>query len=86
MVVVSARPLILGATLDQADAVLAAWWPGSEGTGVADVLFGDAKPTAKLSRTWPRSNEQLSLTVNGPATRYDPLFKFGFGLTYPASR
>src|SRR6185295_13257748 len=44
VVLLSGRPLVLGETLDRADAVLAAWLPGTEGTGVADVLFGDRAP------------------------------------------
>jgi beta-glucosidase len=80
VVIVSGRPLILGDALDTADAVVAAWLPGSEGAGVADVLFGDAKPTGKLSFSWPRSMAQIPVNV-GDAT-YDPRFPFGFGLTY----
>ena len=80
MVVVSGRPLILGDALDMADAVVAAWLPGTEGQGVADVLFGDHKPTGKLPFTWPRSMDQLPINVGD--TRYDPLFAYGFGLTY----
>jgi beta-glucosidase len=80
VVLISGRPMVLGATLDAADAFVAAWLPGSEGPGVADVLFGDAKPVGKLSFTWPRSNAQLPINV-GDAS-YDPLFPLGFGLTY----
>ncbi|HVS37336.1 MAG TPA: glycoside hydrolase family 3 N-terminal domain-containing protein [Gemmataceae bacterium] len=82
VVLLSGRPLILGDVLDQADALIAAWLPGSEGQGVADVLFGDSKPTGKLSRTWPRSMAQVPLTINGDPAKYDPLFKYGFGLKY----
>ncbi len=82
VVLLSGRPLILGDVLDQSDALVAAWLPGSEGQGVADVLFGDCKPTGKLSRTWPRSMAQVPLTSNGDEAHYDPLFKYGFGLTY----
>ncbi len=46
-VLISGRPLILGNALDASDAFLAAWLPGTEGQGVADVLFGDYKPTGK---------------------------------------
>jgi beta-glucosidase len=53
---------------------VAAWLPGSEGQGVADVLFGDFKPTGKLPRNWPREN---------PSDKQNPLFPRGFGLTYP---
>jgi beta-glucosidase len=82
VVVLSGRPLVLGDALDQADAVVAAWLPGSEGQGVADVLFGDYKPTGKLSRSWPRTMAQVPITVNGAADKYDPLFKYGYGLSY----
>ena len=80
LVLISGRPLVLGDALAQADAVVAAWLPGSEGQGVADVLLGDHKPTGKLPVSWPRSMAQLPINV-GDAT-YDPLFPFGFGLTY----
>jgi beta-glucosidase len=79
-VLVSGRPMILGDVLDNSDALLAAWLPGSEGQGVADVLFGDYKPTGKLSFTWPRSMAQLPLSAS--ASGGGPLFKFGYGLTY----
>ena len=80
VVVVSGRPLILGGALDMADALVAAWLPGSEGAGVADVLFGDHKPTGKLSFSWPRSMAQIPINVGD--AKYDPQFPFGFGLTY----
>ncbi len=80
VVLLSGRPMILGDALAQADALVAAWLPGTEATGVADVLFGDYKPTGKLSFTWPRSMAQLPINV-GDAS-YDPLFPYGFGLTY----
>jgi beta-glucosidase len=78
-VLVSGRPLILDAALESSDALLAAWLPGTEGQGVADVLFGDYKPTGKLPRAWPRNNEQLSVEANAGEK---PLFPYGFGLTY----
>jgi beta-glucosidase len=71
VIVVSGRPLVLGDVVDQAGALIAAWLPGTEGQGVADVLFGDYKPTGKLSFTWPRSNGKS-----------DALFAYGFGLKY----
>jgi beta-glucosidase len=78
MVLLSGRPLILGPALDASDAFVAAWLPGTEGEGVADVLFGDVKPTGKLPREWPRSNDQSAVN----AMKGQPLFPFGFGLTY----
>ncbi|MDI1336656.1 MAG: glycoside hydrolase family 3 N-terminal domain-containing protein [Lacunisphaera sp.] len=80
LVLLSGRPLILDAALGLADAVVAAWLPGTEGRGLTDVLLGDHAPTGKLSFSWPRSMAQIPVNV-GDAT-YDPLFPFGFGLTY----
>jgi beta-glucosidase len=79
-VLVSGRALVVTEELGGWDAFVAAWLPGSEGAGVADVLFGDVAPTAKLPHSWPRSVEQVPINV-GDAD-YDPLFPFGFGLTY----
>jgi beta-glucosidase len=81
VILISGRPLLLGEVLAQTDAFLAAWLPGSEGQGVADVLFGDYKPTGKLSFSWPRSLAQVPLK-NGVADD-NPMFKFGSGLSYP---
>ena len=78
VVVVSGRPLILGDVAETADAIVAAWLPGTEGQGVADVLFGDHKPTGKLSFTWPRSMAQVP--INAGDSPYDPLYPHGFGL------
>jgi beta-glucosidase len=79
-VVVSGRPVILGEAVNLSDAIVAAWLPGTEGGGVADVLFGDYKPTGKLSFSWPRSMAQIPINVGDQP--YDPLFPYGFGLTY----
>ncbi|HEX3085860.1 MAG TPA: glycoside hydrolase family 3 N-terminal domain-containing protein, partial [Pyrinomonadaceae bacterium] len=79
-VLLSGRPMLLGESLTQCDAFIAAWLPGSEGQGVADVLFGDYKPTGKLSCSWPRSLAQIPINVGD--SNYDPLFKYGYGLTF----
>jgi beta-glucosidase len=79
-VLISGRPLLVNEQLDQSDAFVAAWLPGSEGQGVADVLFGDYKFTGKLSFSWPRNVSQIPINVGDPG--YDPLFAYGFGLTY----
>jgi beta-glucosidase len=77
-IVVSGRPAIITSHLPAAGAWLAAWLPGTEGTGVADVLFGMYAPTGKLSHSWPRTNDKPLVT--DPA--YNALFPVGFGLTY----
>jgi beta-glucosidase len=79
-VLLSGRPLVVPEALAASDAFVAAWLPGSEGAGVADVLFGDHAPTGKLSFTWPRSVDQQPL--NRGDADYDPLFPYGYGLTY----
>ncbi len=53
VIVISGRPLVLDPILNDADAIIAAFLPGTEGEGITDVLFGDYKPTGKLSFTWP---------------------------------
>jgi beta-glucosidase len=80
MVLLSGRPMILGDILNQADAIVAAWLPGTEGEGVSDVLFGDFQPTGKLSFAWPRAMDQIP-SHPGDAN-YNPLFPLGYGLTY----
>lgn len=79
-VLLSGRPLVVPEVFEASDAVLAAWLPGSEGGGVADVLFGTFAPTGRLPFTWPRTVAQQPLNL-GDAD-YDPLFPYGFGLGY----
>ena len=79
VLLVSGRPMIIDDILGKADAVVAAWLPGTEGDGVADVLFGDYRPTGKLSFTWPRGTS-TSLHLGDPG--YRTLFPFGHGLSY----
>jgi beta-glucosidase len=79
LVLVSGRPLILDETAQSCDAIVAAWLPGSEGAGVADVLTGKVPSTGRLPCDWPASVEQLPLEtfIQGKAK---PLFPRGFGL------
>lgn len=85
-VLISGRPLYVNPQINAADAFVAAWLPGSEGAGVADVLI--AAPGGKprhdfrgtLSFSWPKRADQTPLNVGQP--RYDPQFAFGFGLSY----
>nr|TKR66437.1 lysosomal beta glucosidase-like [Populus alba] len=78
VVIVSGRPLVIESYVPKIDALVAAWLPGSEGQGVADVLFGDYGFTGKLARTWFKRVDQLPMNVGDK--HYDPLFPFGFGL------
>lgn len=80
VVLVSGRPLIIKDVLDPADAFLVAWLPGTEGQGVADVLFGDYCPSGRLSFTWPRTINQLPVNVDN--REGNPLFELGYGLTF----
>jgi beta-glucosidase len=80
LVVVSGRPLLLGEGQQKADAIVAAWLPGTEGQGVADVLFGDAAPTGKLGHSWPKNMAQIPINFGDP--NYEPLYPYGFGLSY----
>ncbi|MBN2321622.1 MAG: glycoside hydrolase family 3 C-terminal domain-containing protein [Acidobacteria bacterium] len=82
VLVISGRPLIVNDILPQTDALLVSFLPGTEGRGIADVLFGDYNPTGRLSFSWPKSMDQLPLNRNSPGAEYDPLYPFGYGLTY----
>ena len=77
-ILISGRPLILNSALDDSSAFVAAWLPGTEGQGVADVLFGDYNPTGKLPRTWPSNNDHLRAGDKNA----NPSFPLGFGLLY----
>ena len=79
-VLVSGRPLLVTEELARSDAFVAAWLPGSEGRGIAEVLFGEYGFKGKLGFSWPRTADQVPTNVGDPD--YDPLFEYGFGLTY----
>ncbi len=76
----SGRPMWVNPLINASDAFVAAWLPGSEGGGVADVLFGKADFTGTLPFSWPKLATQYRLNVGDPG--YDPLFAFGYGLSY----
>jgi beta-glucosidase len=104
LVLMAGRPLEIGPALEKTAAVLMAWYPGVEGgPAVAEALFGDVVPSAKLPVTWPRAAGQIPIHYNrlptGRPTRADnrftlnyvdesiePLFPFGFGLSYTGFR
>lgn len=102
-IVFSGRPLELAPVLDASDALVQAWFLGSEsGNSIADVLFGDYNPSGRLSMSFPYSVGQVPVYYNAyqtgrpydpqyPNVRYvtryldipnDPLFCFGYGLSY----
>lgn len=79
VIVISGRPLIITEYIKDWDALVAAWLPGTEGQGIADVLFGDFNFTGKLPVTWPKNIDQLP--INYGDENYEPLFSYGYGLT-----
>ncbi|MEN8651994.1 glycoside hydrolase family 3 N-terminal domain-containing protein [Streptomyces sp. 21So2-11] len=79
VLVVSGRPQLIGDRLGDIDALVASWLPGTEGDGVADVLYGKRPFTGQLPVTWPKSEAQLPINV-GDAS-YAPQFPYGWGLT-----
>ena len=72
IILISGRPMIITNELADCNAFVAAWLPGTEGQGIADVLFGDYNFTGKLSHSWPRSMNQIP--INYGDANYDPLF------------
>jgi beta-glucosidase len=85
VLLISGRPRVLTEQLPMAEAWVAAWLPGSEGSVVADVLFGEYPFSGKTSYSWPRSNEQLPININNASDKKGcdaPLFPFGYGMQY----
>lgn len=84
VILLSGRSMMITEQLLTADAFVAAWLPGSEGQGVADVLFGDVLFTGRLPYTWPRTIEQIPFDFANLATEGcdAPLFPYGYGLSY----
>ncbi|WP_346837661.1 glycoside hydrolase family 3 N-terminal domain-containing protein [Microbulbifer sp. SAOS-129_SWC] len=89
-VFLSGRPLWVNPELNASDAFVAAWLPGTEGEGVADVIVAKAsgEPNydfrGKLSFSWPKL--PLQAEVNVGEKKYDPLFAFGYGLDYASAK
>lgn len=79
VLVVSGRPQLLDGLPGDVDALVASWLPGTEGTGVADTLFGVRDYTGRLPVSWPRSAERIPVNAGDP--EYDPLYPYGWGLT-----
>ena len=79
VVFITGRPLPITSLIETADAFVVAWLPGSEGAGVADVLFGKVNPTGKLPHTWPKDASQIPINEGDGKTG---LYPYGYGLTY----
>jgi beta-glucosidase len=80
VLLLSGRPIILDDAVKNANALVACWLPGTEASGIADVLFGDFDFKGKLSHTWPVSISQEP--INFSDANYAPLYPYGYGLTY----
>ncbi|ABE55884.1 exo-1,4-beta-glucosidase [Shewanella denitrificans OS217] len=92
-VFISGRPMWVNPEINQSDAFVAAWLPGSEGQGIADVLFRENDGSlahdfvGKLSFSWPATPQQTQVNLplaqhKGTSADYQPLFPYGYGLTY----
>ena len=84
VVLISGRPLVTTPQIEQSDAFVAAWLPGSEGAGIAEVLFGEYDFKGKLPHSWPKSVEdyQGKYGPNFWNESIEPLYPFGYGLDY----
>lgn len=80
LVIYSGRPLVIEDVVDDCDAIVAAWLPGTEANAIADVLYGDVPFTGKLSYNWPRSMEQIPLSAL-KTSKESAAWEFGYGLT-----
>ena len=75
VVLITGRPLIVDEVIDNSNAFLVAWLPGTEGGGVADVLFGEKNLQGKLSFSWPKVMEDIPCNYDNNC---EPLFPLGF--------
>ncbi|HEX3104410.1 MAG TPA: beta-glucosidase BglX [Terriglobales bacterium] len=99
LVLESGRPLNISWAPGHVQAIMQAWFLGVQaGNAIADVLFGDASPSARLPLSWPRSVGQIPIYYNHKNTgrpsapdrwhtgyldlSNEPLYPFGYGLTY----
>lgn len=89
----SGSAIALEPEMETCDAILQAWYAGQEGgTAVSDVLFGTVNPSGKLPVTFYKRTDQLpdyeDYSMRGRTYRYfsDPLFAFGYGLSYTTFR
>ncbi|MGB5509198.1 glycoside hydrolase family 3 protein [Robiginitalea sp.] len=88
VVLISGRPMVTTVEITQSDAFIAAWLPGSEGDGIAEVLFGKYNFKGKLPHCWPASMDDFKGKY-GPnywEDSIEPLFPLGYGLQYPSKK
>ena len=92
---INGRPLAMPLVADRVPAIVEAWYAGQEGgTAIGEVLFGDVNPGGKLPVTFPRHTGQLPVYYNRRPTSFrdhldltrEPLWAFGFGLSYTTFR
>ena len=84
VVLVSGRPLVVTDQIETSDAFMATWLLGSEGDGVAEIIFGDFNFSGKLPHSWPKSEEDYKGKY-GPNfwdKTIQPLYPLGYGLKY----
>jgi beta-glucosidase len=95
LVLENGRPIAIPWAKEHVRAILEAWYPGEfGGQAIAETLFGDNNPSGRLTITFPRSTGQLPDFYNSDPSRKrkyvddsgDPLFPFGFGLSYTSFR
>ena len=87
MILLSGRPMWMNREINLSDAFVSAWLPGTEGDGIAEVLFQENPEydfRGKLSFSWPRDPKQTSLNLGDED--YDPLFPYGYGLNYQSDQ
>jgi beta-glucosidase len=84
IVLIAGRPLMMADQLRGSAATLMAYLPGTQGgRAVADVLFGSVNPSGRLPWTWPKRVDQAQMNHDRlPGEPYDPLYAFGYGLSY----
>jgi len=88
VVLLSGRPLLIDGEINRCAAFVAAWLPGGQGAGVADVLYGDSNFTGKLTHSWPGTYAQIPINTGKvyseeqKGTGGSPLYQYGYGLTY----